>query len=164
MRGKRTDLPASYEGMEMHLLEALKRVETGQPQNERLAELAKKGKLKVNISTVAEEADVSRTLIGYDECRYRKVRSKILGEDDDSPIQTKTDLRSINADLRQINNALEKRFKKTLSENAAMLNRMLKLEEKYNDKTSEIERINARTHPNANEIVGLRIVTDNDKK
>lgn len=156
MRGKRKDLPTTYSGMEQHLLEAFARLKEGQPENARLIGLSKKGRLKVTPGSVAEEAGVSRTLIGYDGCRYMNVRRKIL--ETELPVRASTDMRSVNADLREINRILEDRLKVALSEQAAMLNRMQKLETEYNDKVEEIARIKARQSRNASEVVGLHVV------
>lgn len=166
MRGKRKDLPATLEGMEEFLLDAWARVKEGRPENPELVLRAKQGKLKSNPTTVSLEAGVSRTLIGYDDCRYPTVRQKILGivdEAEELPVRVPTDMRTINADLRQINRILEQRLKVSLSEQAAMLNRMQKLETEYNDKVNEIARINNRATRNPNEIVGLHIVKSSDK-
>jgi hypothetical protein len=164
MRGKRNDLPTTFEGMEQHLLNALTRVKEGRPQNPKLIEQAKKGRLKPSPSSVAAEAGVSRTLIGYDECRYKEVRKKILGEDEDIPIRVPTDMRSINAELREINRVLEQRFKTLLSENAAMIIRMEQLEREYADKAEEIQRIKARGRRNPSELVGLHVVKPSDQR
>ena len=156
MRGKRKDLPTTYSGMEQHLQEAFARLKEGRPENARLIELSKKGRLKVTPGSVAEEAGVSRTLIGYDGCRYMNVRRNILHTE--LPVRAPTDMRSINNDLREINRILEQRLKVALSEQAAMVNRMRKLESEYDDKVDEIKRINSRAARNPNEIVGVRLV------
>lgn len=161
MRGKRKDLPTTAEGMEQYLLDAWARVKEGRPNNPELALRAKQGKLRANPTTVSEEAGVSRTLIGYDDCRYPDVRRKIQGKDvaaEELPVRVPTDMRTINADLREINRTLEQRLKVSLSEQAAMLNRMQKLETEYNDKVKEIKRIRSRADRNPNEIVGLHVV------
>jgi hypothetical protein len=159
MRGKRKDLPTTFEAMEQHLLDAWARVKDGKPENKQLIELAKKGKLKVNASSVAKEAGVSRTLIGYDGCRYMNVRRKILGEE--LPVRVPTDMRTINSDLRKHNQMLEASLKLALSENAAIISRMQKLGTQYDDKLEEIKRINGRAARNPNEVVGLHIVKPN---
>lgn len=165
MRGKRTDLPSTRKEMEEYLLEAWTRVKEGRPNNPRLVELRKKGRLKVTISSVAEEAGVSRTLIAFDGCRYPDVRQKILGVSpagEDIPVRIKTNMREVNNDLREINRILEQRLKVSLSEQAAVINRMMKLEAEYDDKVGEIRRINARGKRSPNEIVGLHIVKPDD--
>lgn len=165
MRGKRSDLPTTFEGMVQHLLDAWERVKEGRPQNPKLIEQAKRGKLKATPTSVAIEAGVSRTLIGYDGCRYPDVRKKILGEDEDEnkdvPVRPPTDMRTINANLREVNKVLEQRFKAVLAENAAMIVRMAQLETEYSDKVDEIQRISARGKRNQNEIVGFHIVKSN---
>ena len=166
MRGKRKDLPATREGMERHLLDAWARVKEGRPENPKLAVLAKQGKLKANPTTVSIEAGVSRTLIGYDKCRYPNVRQAICEKDaaaDQLPVRVPTDMRAINEDLKQINRTLEQRLKVSLSEQAAMLKRMQKLETEYRDKAEEINRINSRADRNPNEVVGLHVVRPVDK-
>jgi hypothetical protein len=57
-----------------------------------------------------------------------------------------------------MNRILEHSLKVSLSEQAAMLNRMQTLETRYNDKLEEIKRINGRAARNPNEIVGLHFV------
>lgn len=156
MRGKRKDLPTSFEGMEEHLINAWQRIKAGHPESPRLLELAKKGRLKASPTSVAEEAGVSRTLIGFENCRYAAVRRKILGEK--LPVRAPTDMRSINSELRQLNKSLEQRLKVSLSAQAAMLNRMRKLELEYNDKVDEIARVKARGQRKPNEIVGLHLL------
>ncbi|PKB24103.1 hypothetical protein [Janthinobacterium sp. 64] len=161
MRGKRKDLPATREGMEQYLLAAVARVKEGSPENPDLAVLAKKGKLKANPTTVAKEAGVSRSLFAYKECRYPNVRRAICGKDaadDQLPIRVPTDMRAINADLKQINRILEQRLRVSISEQAAMLNRMRKLENEYHDKAAEIKRIESRADRSPNEVVGLHVV------
>lgn len=160
MRGKRSDLPTTFNGMEQHLLDAWQRVKDGRPQNPELIEQAKRGKLKTTPTSVAKEAGVSRTLIGYDGCRYPDVRKKVLGKDEDKdvPVRTPTDMRTINANLREVNKVLEQRFKAVLAENAAMIVRMAQLETEYSDKVDEIQRVRARGKRDQNEIVGFHIV------
>jgi beta-lactamase class D len=57
-----------------------------------------------------------------------------------------------------MNRILEHSLKVSLSEQAAMLNRMQTRETRYNEKLEEIKRINGRAARNPNEIVGLHIV------
>jgi beta-lactamase class D len=85
----------------------------------------------------------------------------VLGEE--LSVRVPTDMRSINADLRQINRTLEQRLKIALSEQAAMLNRMHKLELEYNDKVDEIARVKARANRDPHEIVGLHVVSSKGK-
>jgi hypothetical protein len=139
-------------------LQSVQQSQADHPQHPKLIEQAKKGRLKVTISSVALEAGVSRTLIGFDGCRYMEVRKKILGVNEAIPVRAPTDMRTINANLREVNKVLEQRFKMVLSENAALLIRMGRLEREFEDKAEEIQRINNRGKRNQNEIVGLHIV------
>ncbi|MDN2713696.1 hypothetical protein [Janthinobacterium sp. SUN120] len=119
-----------------------------------------------NPTTVSIEAGVSRTLIGYDKCRYRNVRQAICEKDaaaDQLPVRVPTDMRAINEDLKQINRILEQRLRVSISEQAAMLNRMQKLENEYHDKAAEIKRIKSRADRSHNEVVGLHVVRPVDK-
>lgn len=65
--------------IEQDFRDALQRLLEGKPKNKELRATAKAGKLKVNISTVADEAGRSRTLIGLKNCRYPAVREEVLG-------------------------------------------------------------------------------------
>lgn len=64
--------------IEKDFLEALTRLQQGEPTDRSLKAQQKKGTLKVTISSVALEAKRSRTLIGMDGCRYPRVRELIL--------------------------------------------------------------------------------------
>lgn len=63
---------------EKALMQALKRIVSGKPREERNIKLADKGKLRVTIANVAREAGRSRTLIGSDRCPYSEVRKAVL--------------------------------------------------------------------------------------
>lgn len=142
--------------MESLLFEALQRVREGKPQNQALAELARRRKLRVSVSSVAQEAGVSRTLIGYEGCRYPAVRTAILGVK--PPTKNKRDLRTANANLRVNNQILEERLNLALAEQAAMLNRMRQMEAEYEDKISEFRRVYARKGRDENHIVNSNVV------
>jgi hypothetical protein len=58
-------------------MQALRRVASGNPREERNVKLAAKGRLRVTIATVAREAGRSRTLIGSEECAYPEVRKAV---------------------------------------------------------------------------------------
>lgn len=151
MRGKRTDLPASYEGMERRFLDAIERLREGKPLCPELRKRAKVSKLRVNVSAVALEAggpdekggwrELSRTLIGHDNCRYPKVREEILKGREGDPGEY--DLKNINSKLRERNRELEKMNKQLLSACAAMRVRMSKLD---NAVKAEIEKLQREHH------------------
>lgn len=73
------------EDVEGTLLAAFKRLKDGKPSNIDLKERARQGKRLVNITNVALEAGVSRTLIGFSGCRYDSLRAQILAYVDSNP-------------------------------------------------------------------------------
>jgi hypothetical protein len=140
---------------EQILQEALERVRAMKPQNLELVALARKGKLKFNVSSVAQEAGVSRTLIGMEGCRYPKIRVQII--EAKIPVRKRTDVRTINADLRAINRELERRLNLSLAERAAMVVRVQKTETAYLAKVDDLKRIRARGVGDPNQVAGSNV-------
>lgn len=70
--------PGTTAETEKAFMQALRRVVSGKPREERNAKLLAKGRLRVTIATVAREAGRSRTLIGSEECAYPDVRKAVL--------------------------------------------------------------------------------------
>ncbi|MFC0254693.1 hypothetical protein [Massilia consociata] len=148
MRGKRKDLPASYEGMEKRFLDAIERLKEGKPVCPELQRKAKAGKLRVDVSAVALEAGgpdekgiwrgLSRTLIGHDNCRYPKVREEIRKGKEGEPGEY--DLKNVNSKLRERNRQLERINKQLLSTCAAMRVRMNKLESAVKEEIEKLQR------------------------
>jgi hypothetical protein len=148
MRGKRKDLPASYEGMEKRFLDAIERLKEGKALCPELQKKAKAGKLRVDVSAVALEAGgpdekggwrgLSRTLIGHDNCRYPKVREEIRKGKEAEPGEY--DLKNVNSKLRERNRQLEQINKQLLSTCAAMRVRMNTLESAVKKKIEELQR------------------------
>lgn len=148
MRGKRKDLPASYEGMEKRFLDAIERLREGNPLCPELQKKAKAGKLRADVSAAALEAGgqdekgiwrgLSRTLIGHDNCRYPKVREEIRKGKEGEPGEY--DLKNVNSKLRERNRQLEKMNKQLLSTCAAMRVRMNKLESAVKEKIEKLQR------------------------
>src|SRR5687767_5776403 len=60
------------------LRDALARLKSGKPLHPQLRKLAAEGRLRINVSTVAKEANRSRTLIALEKCRYPRIRAEIL--------------------------------------------------------------------------------------
>ncbi len=58
--------------------EALARLIDGKPNNQELAQKAKEGKLRINVSSVALESGRSRTLIALEKTKYPEIRRAIL--------------------------------------------------------------------------------------
>jgi hypothetical protein len=64
--------------IEQDFLDAIKRLQDGEPKHKKLKAQKTKGVLKVNVSTVALEAGRARTLIAVETgCRYPRVRELI---------------------------------------------------------------------------------------
>jgi hypothetical protein len=151
LRGKRKDLPMTHEGMEKRFLDAITRLEEGDPVCPELQGKAKAGKLRLTVSAVALEAGgpdgkgawrgLSRTLIGHDSCRYPKVREEIRKTKEGEPGEY--DLKNLNSRLRERNKQLEQINKQLLSACAAMRVRMNKLE---NTVKEEIEKLRREQH------------------
>lgn len=159
--GKRNDLPKTLEGMKKYLKAALDRVIAGTPNNPDLIALARKRRLKVNITNVTKEAGVSRTLIGFEDCRYPSIREEILGIK--LPVRTKTDMRSVNADMRAHNKKLENQLEMSLSEQAALLIRISRMASQFDDKMEEHKRIQERGSRRPNEVADLKVVKSEKK-
>lgn len=71
----------SREQIEQDFLDAIERLKAGRPQNPKLREKVRKGTaVKINISTVALEADHARGLIAREDCRYPEIRQFVLME------------------------------------------------------------------------------------
>jgi hypothetical protein len=60
------------------IMQALRRVVSGKSRHHTNIERAKKGKLRVTVSSVADEAGVSRSLIGSKNCVYKEEREAVL--------------------------------------------------------------------------------------
>lgn len=64
--------------IEQDFLDAIKRLQDGEPTNKKLKAQKAKGTVKVNVSTVALEAGRARTLIAVETgCRYPRVRELV---------------------------------------------------------------------------------------
>ncbi|MGA0534235.1 MULTISPECIES: hypothetical protein [Hansschlegelia] len=94
---------------ENDFMAALARLEAGRPTNRALIQRAARGRLKINIVSVAIEAGHSRTLIGHAGCRFPAARTAILASMarvKKSPAGRVTALDAIKA-LRETNGELE---------------------------------------------------------
>ena len=99
----------------------------GEPQNADLKEAAAAGRLRVSISSVAIEANRSRTLIGHDKCPFPDVRQRILKFVAEGPSarQVRRALRSTN----QQNAELRRQLAESASIQAALILELNKLKE-----------------------------------
>jgi hypothetical protein len=88
---------------------ALKRLQSKNPDHPDLKERARTGRRLINVSTVALEASISRTLIGHDGCPYPQLRQDILKAASEErpalpPTQLVADLR---AEIRSLKEQIE---------------------------------------------------------
>lgn len=83
--------PKSRDQIEQDFLDAIERLKAGRPQILELRERLKKGNaVKINISTVAQEAGRARGLIAKENCRYPEIRQLVLMEAGASEVLPKT--------------------------------------------------------------------------
>src|SRR6516225_6498756 len=105
--------------VEHELMEALQRLVDRRPQDPDLAQKAKRGTLKINISSVAKEAGPSRTLVSHGCCAYPQVRAAILNYR--NPPNQATSMAEINRRLRSENAELRRSIKLAREAMAAMV-------------------------------------------
>lgn len=148
MPRKKSTAPG-YDSLEQDFLEALARLEGGEPQNSGLADSARRGKLKLNVSTVAQEAGHSRTSL----YKYPRVLAKL--EHLNSPASVVKTAAQLIADLRQENALLRAEKKMALTQTAAMLRRLRDMEKEMDRKVRKAER-HAKRNQNPNRVVGVR--------
>ncbi|MCB4824268.1 hypothetical protein [Roseicella aerolata] len=134
------------EGVERDFLEALERLKAKRPTNPELARLAKLGRLRITISTVAREAGRSRTLIGHDGCRYPRARAAVVAamEPVVEPRTTEDALLRLREEVANLQRALKLRD----SVNAALVLRMARVEEAAKERVGRAERSAEREDPN----------------
>jgi hypothetical protein len=116
----------TWSPIEREFLEALQRIQSSTPKDRDLAKKAKAGTLKISVASVAKEAGRSRTLIGHDECRYPRVRQRIVAAMK-PVIESRTAQDVINR-LRENNADLRTQLTLARSQNVALIRRMIALE------------------------------------
>lgn len=112
-------MTSPHERTEQELLGALERLKNGSPKNPELAKKARLGKLRINPSTVAQEAGCSRTLIGHEGCAYPDVRNQIL-KYRETALKPATSFEEINRTLRRENQNLKEAVRIAMSRVAAI--------------------------------------------
>jgi hypothetical protein len=137
---------------------ALTRLKNGVPTHPKLILDVRCGKLRINIKNVALEARRSRTLIGHADCAYPEVRKAILelknpNEDGIGLAEQNDELRAENANLRQA-------VKVAVSQLAAMVRRMDKVEAQAQREIAATQRkVNrASTMKTPNEVAGRTLM------
>lgn len=137
-------------------LAALSRLQNNTPKNARLQDLARRGRLKVGLRTVAEEAGHSPTLISQADCPYREVRARILAVKKKSVTTRSTE--DALRDLKAANATLKRQVELLLSHNMALINRMNDMERAFELERSRFRLRSAPQLRSPNQIVGYRVV------
>jgi len=158
-----TNASSDFSKIEQDFLEALMRLQTGQPQTSRLKDLLRRGKLKIGFGTVAEEAGHSPTLIRQQNSRYPNVRAKILRAKTIPGRHRTSD--DVIADLRLVNAELKRQVEQLISKNAALVGRMFDVEQAMELEKKRFGVLQASRMSNPNQMVGLlkEQVTDTPK-
>ena len=130
------------DAIEQELLAALDRLKAGKPKNKDLLLLAKEGKLRISVSTVAQEAGRSRTLIGHAKCQYPHVRDKILAMRHGKGEPTR--LQDVLANKRQETARLKREVQNLASHCAALIVRAAQLQERNEELERQVKRVTAR--------------------
>lgn len=145
-------------GVEKELMDALKRLEDGKPNNPDLLKKARLKKLRINATTVAKEAGRARTLIGHDGCAYPRVRAAIKRHEE--PGGPSTSFEDVNRSLREQNAELRKTVLIAASRLAAMIRRMDAVDKAAAEavKKAKREAANKGNVSNANQVAGARLI------
>jgi len=153
-RGRAAAAVPATDPVEKDFLLALERLQAGKPKDKKLLAAAKAGKLRISITTVAAEAGHSRTLIGHKGCKYPSVRDRVLGLKTDPANPTR--LQDIVAARRQDVARLSRELKLSQSQNAALVVRVLRLEQEVQRLSRECERLRRQSPNHADKVVVLR--------
>ena len=135
-------------------MEALQRLVGGRPTSPDLASKARRGTLKINISTVAKEARRSRTLISHDRCAYPGVRAVVRNYT--KPPTPGTSMAEVNRRLRSENAELRRTIKFAREAMAAMVRRMERVKNEADREVLAAQRREQRGNRDPNEIAGVR--------
>ncbi|MBI1824250.1 MAG: hypothetical protein HYR80_09100 [Nitrospirae bacterium] len=103
-----------------------------------MAAKLKQGILRISVTTLAQEADHSRTLIGHKSCKYPRVRDKLMALREDCP-EPKTAADVITR-KREETSELKRKLKVAHSEMAALVLRMDQMETDAKRKIREATR------------------------
>jgi predicted nuclease with TOPRIM domain len=103
------------------LREAMHRVVSGIPTNPELAKRAMDNTLRFSLSSVAQEAGVSRTLISHEDCEYSDIRAEIK-----ELIRTKNPLAVTINQLNQDVEDLKKRVRRRRVSMSQLISRLYK--------------------------------------
>jgi hypothetical protein len=134
--------PAAVDDIEQSFLDALARLKAGKPKNKEIADLFKRGALRIGITTVAKEAGHSRTLIGHKACKYPNVRDCIMALKSDP--ENPTRLQDVVSRRREEAAKLRRLLALAQTQNATLLARIVKLDVEVLRLSREVERLRTR--------------------
>lgn len=140
-RNTLVEVSASDE-IEQDFLDALARLQAGKPKDPSLVADAKRACLRISVTTVAKEAKHSRTLIGHKACKYPNVRDRILALKSDP--ENPTRMQDVVTKRREECVRLRRQLAMAQTQNAALVVRILRLDEDVRRVTREVERLRAR--------------------
>ncbi|MBE7184989.1 MAG: hypothetical protein INR68_11340 [Methylobacterium mesophilicum] len=139
------------------LFAALARLQVGQPTEAGNVAAHAKGRLRVNVASVAREAGFSRTLVGHEGCQYPDVRAAILAAMPmpDAPSGGTDELGETKAKLKEDRAILERhvRVLATRLNDASLQAR--ELEDKVRDLKEKLA-VATRDEGTRNNVVGMR--------
>lgn len=133
-----TGVPAEDE-IEQHFIDAFARLQSGKPKDKGLQTQAKRGTLRITVTSVSKEAGHSRTLIGHKGCKYPNVRDRVLALKSDPDIPTR--LQDVLTKRREEATKLRRQLALAQTQNATLLARILELNAELNKQ----RRANARS-------------------
>lgn len=135
-------VPAEDE-IEQHFMDAFVRLQAGKPKDKSLQTAAKRGTLRITVTSVAKEAGHSRTLIGHKRCKYPNVRDRVMAlrSDPDTP----TRMQDIVTKRREEAVKLRRQLALAQTQNATLLARIQVLSDELNMQ----KRSNARSRKTA---------------
>lgn len=138
---KNVDVPPVDE-IEGDFIKALSRLLAGKPKEKSLLARAKRGALRVTVTTVAKEAGHSRTLIGHNACKYPNVRDRIMALKLDP--ETPTRLQDVVTKQREAAAMVRRQLAQAHTHNATLVARIIALDLDVTRLTREVERLKAR--------------------
>lgn len=156
---RKREAPPQLNATEQRFLEALERIKAGKPTDPGLRKLAALGRLNVNISVVAQEADQSRTLIGHKGCKYPRVRAAVL-EAMAPVVEPRTAAEVINRKRDEVA-ALRAALKLSNSVNALLVARLAKVAADCERAIRRADREAASATTNPNHIAGRGVASPN---
>ncbi|WP_265946243.1 hypothetical protein [Dechloromonas sp. A34] len=133
-----TGVPAEDE-IEQHFIDAFARLQSGKPKDKGLQTHAKRGTLRITVTSVAKEAGHSRTLIGHKGCRYPNVRDRVMALK--SNPDTPTRMQDVVTKRREEAAKLRRQLALAQTQNATLLARVMELNAALSNQKRKSERL-----------------------